>query len=510
MQNLDLKITNKKLLAEEKGSIIKHWANRLRVGLIFPNTYQIGMSNLGIHKVYELFNSRDDALCERIFLPSTKQLEFLIKKKLPLLSFETGTELRKFDLLAFSFTTEFDYLNLPLILKLANIPLENRSKNEPIIIAGGIAPTMNPEPIAPFMDAIFIGEGPSDSFIDALTEKDISALHDVESLYIPSQYSIKYKDDQLIESIQHNGGNLNKKVTRSYDLSIIENPTKSVIFSPNTIFGDMALIETGKGCGRRCRFCSSSYSYAPLRFVKKVPLIRAIQTLLKSSDKIGLVGSAIGDYPDKEEVFRSITDMNKSFSVSSLMIDKITKNELQLLQKGSSFTITAAIEAGSQSLRNKINKDLSDDDILRGVDMIAKTGPFNLKLYFLIGLPGESDADILELIALIKTIQKRFLNASKSRGRVGRLIISIDSFVPKALTPFQWEPFSGKPQVKAKFKKIRNELRSLPNTLLRLGSANGNYLQTLLSIGGRPVSEIIRKSHYGKVDWQKLANSSNI
>ncbi len=501
-------------LEKETGAVVKEPGGRLSVALAYPNQYEVGMSNLGLQKIYHLFNRRDDVLCERVFLPAPKEIEFLKKNRRPLESMETGRALRTFDLLAFSITFEMDYINVLTMLNLAKIPFKGRTFDDPMIVAGGICVTLNPELMAPFLDLAFIGEGEGviDPFVDALLMSgtfSMSPFGGLPGVYAPSAYEPEYKKDGAIERIEIKSG-FPEKVIRAWAKDYKDNPNVTVIETPDTVFGDMILIETGKGCGRHCRFCAAGYAYRPTRFAGYTALTKLIDSALDSERKIGLVGSNISDHPDMERIFEYIVNKGGKFSVSSMRIDLLTGRTLQLMNKGGVKTITVAPEAGTESLRRRISKDISDRTIVNSARLIGKAGAFDLKLYFLVGLPGEEQKDVEAIVELVESIREAMVNASKERGTVGKIRVGVNGFVPKPFTPFQWAPYAGIKQVGDKLKIVKSGLKKTPGVTVQTSSARYDYVQTLLSVGDRRVAEVVQIAYKHDGDWFKAIKETDI
>lgn len=485
-------------------------ANPLKIALAFPNTYQIGMGNLAIHRIYGGFNRHSDILIERLFLPPPDALAEMIAKNEQLRSFETGAKLNEFDVVAFSLGSELDYPNLPLMTRLGGVDFSREPfKERPALIAGGIAVTLNPEPIAEFLDAIYIGEGPFDRLLSALRARSIEALRELDNIYYPNDYTFERAEDGTIARIKIAGNRA--APVRSYDLSIVENPARTIIRAPLAVFGDMTLIETGKGCARRCRFCASSFGYAPTRHASKEAVMRAVENDV-TIDKIGLVGSAVLDHPAIDEIMTHIIAKRKKLTISSVMIDRLTPRRIEALKQGGARTITVAIESASERLRRAINKNLKDSTIFETAESIASISNFNLKIYLLIGLPGERDEDIEAIRPFALELKRIFMRASKKRGTLGNIILSVDPFTPKPFTPFQWSPFEGIAPIKEKFRLIRSGLQGESNLILRFGSPKEAYISSAISMGDRSLGKLIeaKSADPRKISWSSAAREVDL
>ncbi len=499
-------------LKQETGTVIKDHDGKLSVALIYPNSYQVGMSNLGFQKVYHLFNRRPDVVCERAFLPDDKELALLKTKGQEPLSMETGRPLASFDIIAFSITFEHDYINVLTMLDLMRIKFRDRPGSDPLIIAGGICVTLNPEVMAPLFDLALIGEGEEiiDPLVDAVAQhgtKAYPAFAGLPGVYVTGAYTTEYNDDNTIRQINPEPG-YPDKVDRVWDRNYAREPNYTRLQTPDTVFGDMELVEIGKGCGKHCRFCAAGYVYRPTRYAPYDKLIEAVTRAVESRGKVGLVGSAIADHPDIERILEHIVGMGGQFSLSSLRLDKLTIDFLRLLKKGGLKTITVAPEAGTEKLSRKINKTISDKQILDAVERIAKAGQFDMKLYFLVGLPDEEDADVDGIIDLVKSIQQTMVNASREKGKLGNISVGVNGFVPKPCSPYQWAPFEGIKTVRAKLKRIKSNLAPVANVTVSISSARYDYVQTLLSVGDRRAAHYIERAYHLDGDWAKALKDS--
>ena len=469
-------------LQRENGTVLKDHGCRVRVALVYPNLYSIAMSNLGYQKVYSLLNARDNVVCERAFMPESKELLSMENSGNVLSSLESNTPLNRFDMVCFSITFEMDYINVLRILKLSNIPFRSQNRDKLLVAVGGLAPTLNPAVMSPFADLVFIGEAEEiiNPFIDAYINEETSLKRFAR---VPGC---------LVPSLQEKNTNNDVQVKRAW--SSDDSPNHTTIHTTETVFGDMWLVETGKGCGRHCRFCAAGYSYRPTRHYSLKSILSAIDKGLAVNGKIGLVGSAISDHPDALKIFRYIISCNGQFSISSLRIDSLSEEWLSLISKGGSNAITVAPEAGSETLRKKINKEITDSAIINAIAKMSKAGPFNIKLYFLVGLPSEIDKDVEAIVALIKASQKVMVDSSRTRGTLGSIEVSVNCFVPKPNTPFEREPFENIKILKNRLKIVKNGLSKVPNVSLSTSSPRLDYIQALLSLGNEQIGSFIEKA----------------
>ena len=516
------------LLSEEIGTIKKAFGGKISIALCYPNTYQIGMSNLGFQKIYYLLNQYNDVLCERVFLPSHEDEIHFKKENIPLFSLESQTPVHNFDILAFSVTFESDYINILKILNLSHIPIRSKDRNErhPLILMGGICATFNPEPLSDFIDMFFIGEGDEaiDEFVNALREgyefsgrkADSDSLNDfylrlsaIDGIYIPSAYEATYKSSGVIEKVSPKD-RFPQKVKRRWARDLNKTPTSSKVITSNTVFGDMFLIEVERGCGKHCRFCLAGYSYRPVRNYSAEVILKEVSEGLRYKRKIGLIGSAICDSPYIDEISDGIAKMGGTISVSSLRLDRLSKKLIDLLSASGHRTATIAPEAGSERLRKIINKEMSDDEILDAVQFMASAGLTNFKLYFLIGLPTETDDDIDAIINLTKRIKHSILKIAKSKGHLGNITLSVNPFIPKPFTPYQWERMEDTKSLNNKIKKIKSGLKGVSNINIIHELPKWAFVQALLSRGDRRIGELLYKCYELNGDWFKIFRETNI
>ncbi|MBI3600144.1 MAG: B12-binding domain-containing radical SAM protein, partial [Nitrospinae bacterium] len=341
----------KGLISEETGAVKKSFGGKITFALCYPNTYQIGMSNIGFQKIYSLLNLHADILCERVFLPSQEDVIHFQKENIPLFSLESQTPVHDFDIVAFSVTFESDYINILRMLSLSHIPIRSSDRNGryPLILMGGICATFNPEPLSDFIDVFFIGEGDEAiaEIVEVLRENSegreglYKRLSVVEGVYVPSGYEITYNKSGVIEKILPQDG-FPQKVKRRWVKDLNKTPTSSRIITSNTIFGDMYLIEVGRGCGKHCRFCLAGYSYRPPRNYSAEVVLKDISEGLKYRKKIGLVGSAICDNPEIDKICEGIERIGGIISVSSLRLDKLSERLIKFLSDSGHRTATIA------------------------------------------------------------------------------------------------------------------------------------------------------------------------
>jgi len=487
-------------LSQESGPGSNPWGGRLSVALVYPNTYHHAMSNLGFLSVYQMLNAREDTLCERFYLPDPEDLDEHRRTGYPLFSLESQTRLSEFDLVAFSISFENDYLNLPILFELAGLPLwrEERNEQHPLVLAGGVCAFLNPEPLAEICDLFAIGEA------EVLLAPLIAALrHDsgaragllaklatVDGIYVPSHYIPEYDQQGLFTGyrvLSPGRERVARQWLSDYDSVIL----RSELQTRATEFGELSLVEVSRGCSRGCRFCAAGFLFLPPREHALEKLQDACSAGLETRNRIGLVGAAVSDYPRLGELQGSIAEQGGESSLASLRIDCLDAEEVDALKQGGHRSVALAPEAGSQRLRDLINKGLDELQILDAVRLLAAGGILNLKLYFLIGLPTETDTDIDELLELVDKARCIWLEEGRKLGRLGSLLLSVNPFVPKPFTPFQWAGMATQKQLKQRIKRLQGALRRIPNVELSSESLKGSILQALLSRGDRRVGRLL-------------------
>ena len=514
----------KDILEKERGTIQKKWGGKITVCLLYPNSYHVGMSNLGFQTLYRILNAQDDVVCERAFLPDPEALQLYRDTQTPLFSLESQKPLSGFDILAFSISFENDFLNVLTLLELAHLPLESRLREGryPWVIGGGVAVFLNPEPITEFFDLFILGEAEEvlGEFLEAWRhtfldrggrEKDdvLVNLSRVEGVYIPKFYRVIYGEDGKITAMDPEPG-FPKKVKRRWVPKLDQFPTRSALFTPDTEFRDMALVEMNRGCPRGCRFCAACFVYHPFRN-RSLSLLESIsKEALLEEHRIGLTGTAISDHPQLLPLCQSILSQQGGISLSSLRADAVTPPLVQCLKGGKERTVAIAPEAGSERLRRMVKKGYREEEILKSVDTLVENGVSKIKCYFLVGLPTETDEDVKEILYLAKRIRHRILSGQKDGRKKWRLVLSVNPFIPKPATPFQWAPLEEVGGLKKKLKMIQKGIQREKGMEMIHDLPKWAYIQALLSRGDRRVGKILMASHRHQGNWRQAFQETDI
>ena len=508
-------------LSREVGYVLKPHTDKLRVALCFPNTYFVGMSNLGLQTMYRLFNAQPDIVCERVFLPPKQELQALLDSGARIVTLESQTPVSDFDVFAFSVSFEWDYTNVLTMLRLAGLPLRAAERNpqHPLVLVGGAVTFVNPEPLALFADVIAAGEGEVlvPSLLEAVNASTSRAdllrqLATKRGFYIPSFYDVEYAADGSIVRYVPKDGTGAPPVVKKAALKATDaiDPPATTIFTPDTEFGSRFLVEVVRGCANLCRFCWAGYNYLPVRAFPTERILDLARRAREHSTRTGLVSIALCDHPDIEHILRSLKDMGYSISPASLRLDDLTPTIVQLLKDSGERTLTIAPETGSDRLRRVINKTVTNDEILEKAELIFSSGIENLKLYYMIGLPSETDEDLVAIRDLTLQLRDIMMRHAKARGRVGRIIGSVNPLVPKPGTTYQWLPMEHSDVIEQKMKRLRTLVSDIDNVYFNIKSERHSYYQALLSLGDRRVAPAIEAAERNGGQWRRAVAESGV
>jgi radical SAM superfamily enzyme YgiQ (UPF0313 family) len=464
------------LLSAERATEQLSRHGRTRVALGFPNSYEIGMSNLGFQWVYRLLNREEDIACDRFFADEDAD------RRGPR-TLETDTPLGDFPLVAFSISWEMDYVNFLRLLPAARIPLARaeRGEGDPIVLVGGDCARINPAPLAAWVDVFAMGDAEKivPSLADVLRrdlsrEATLAALAELKGLYVPAVHGAR--------AVEAEDGKIVVQQFKAAEGAFRE-PPHTTLLTPHTELSDKLLIEIARGCSEMCRFCWAAYAMAPQVRVTAEAVLEIARRNRPLTSRAGLIATAVADHPEILPILKGLAGLGYHIALSSVKIDAISEEILAILTAQGERALAIAPEAGNERLRRAINKKVSDEMLFDKVRLIARSGITQLKLYLQVGLPGETDGDVDDVVGLVDALRLVFLEEGRKRGRVGTLVPTVNAFIPKPHTPFENEPLDDPEALEQKMKRLNEAFWKMPNVTFR----------------GMPVVEAIWEAYLAKM-----------
>ncbi len=504
--------TPSRYIGGELNSVVKD-KNKvdMRFAFCFPDTYEIGMSHLGMKILYSLTNERENFWCERVFAPDVDFEKLMRENDIPLYGLESLEPIKDFDFIGFTIQYEMCYTNILNMLDLAGLPVKakDRTALSPIVIGGGPC-VCNPEPIAEFFDMFILGEGEEvnlevyDLYVEmkkkgASKTEFLEAAAKIEGVYVPAFYDVAYEDDGRVKSFTPNNSNASPTIKKRIikDMSRVYYPDKFVV-PYCEIVHDRAIVEVLRGCIRGCRFCQAGYIYRPLREKNTGVICSETKSLCESTgyEEVSLSSLSTSDHSDIENMLVKLSNYTEeekiNLSLPSMRIDRFSKELMDQIQKVRKSGLTFAPEAGTQRLRDVINKNITEDEIFRACKLAFDGGYTAVKLYFMLGLPTETDDDIRGIAELAKKICDLFYqNPNRRRGRHIQISISCATFVPKPFTPFEFEPQATEEEIKHKQEVLLDATRGNRNVNVSWSKYRISVLEAVLARGDRRVSSVI-------------------
>jgi radical SAM superfamily enzyme YgiQ (UPF0313 family) len=527
----EIRRLHEEILSREVGGVRKEWGGRVRIALVYPNRYEAAMSNLGFLSVYDRFNARADAVCERAFLPGKQEMHILRRggdrsprRGMLLSTLESSRPLSDFDVVAFSLSYENDLLNLPGLLAAGGVPpfrvdrasrgggtLSSR-RERPLVLAGGFAASLSPEPAGTVADAVVVGDGeravgsildlgpprPSD---DGYL-KDLAAI---PGLFVPAGYIPEYVLPEGSETeaygrlarIRPRPGFPSRVIRETVPLE--EFPPVVPILAEDAELGRMALVETSRGCPKRCGFCAAAHACPDFREVPLDYVRAAVDALWPHRKTVGLIGAAVLDWRHFRSFSKEILARGGAVSPASVRADLVDEEIAGILSASGHRTITLAPEAGSEELRARIGKRVADGVFFSAARTLARAGIVSFKLYFLCGIPAaRGDEEVEGAVDFLAAFRREVLAEAKSVGRMGTVTAVISPFVPKPFTPLQWAPMAREEDLRGRQRGVSAGVRSLPNVRVRADSPRSSLFQGYLGLSDRRVEGILRQAETGR------------
>ena len=500
----------------EMNTVVKPWDEvALHYGFCFPDTYEVGMSHLGMKILYGLVNREPDSVCERFFMPWTDMMELMRQEDVPLFSMESRRALCDFDMIGFTLQYEMSYSNILAMMELGRVTLlsRDRRREEPIVVAGGPC-AFNPEPLADFIDAFMIGDGEEVTLEVTAAIRDwkksgaprmdcLKTLAKIKGVYVPALYDVTYNPDGTLAAMTPNCPEAPAKVEKCIvtDLDSAYYPEEIPV--PYTeIVHDRIMLEIMRGCTRGCRFCQAGMLYRPVRERSLKRLVQLALALEKSTgyEEMSLSSLSSGDYTCLADLIRQLMkDLQQervSISLPSLRLDSVLKESLEETQKVRKTSLTFAPEAGTQRLRDVINKGVTEEDLMEKVSDAFQGGWSSVKLYFMIGLPTETYEDLDGMVELARKVVACYFAVPKGgRAKGLRVTVSASSFVPKPVTPFQWEPQDTRETLQQKQAYLREKFKGVKGVTFNYHESGLSYLEACFARGDRRLGGVLLRAH---------------
>ncbi|MDR5657896.1 TIGR03960 family B12-binding radical SAM protein [Serpentinicella sp. ANB-PHB4] len=529
-------------LGNEINSIHKEIDEKtIRYAFCFPDVYEIGMSHLGMQIMYHLLNSKDNIFCERVFAPALDMEEQMRKNKIPLFGLESRQALDKFDFIGFTLQYELSYTNILNMLDMANIPLysSERKSRDPIIMVGGPC-AYNPEPIADFVDIVILGEGEEvtlelmelyeqEKKLNYSKEAFLEKAALIRGVYVPSLYKVSYTEEGCISEFKPLKDSIPTQIKKRiiHDLDNVYYP-EALIVPYLDVVHNRIMLEIFRGCMRGCRFCQAGMIYRPVREKSVDKLTELTKKLIDSTgyEEISLASLSTSDFTQLEEIVRHLIDTYSKdkvgISLPSLRLDNFSLEIIKEIQKVRKTGLTFAPEAGSQRLRDVINKGLTEEDLVNAVEKAFASGWSNVKLYFMMGLPTETDIDLLGIKQMAQKVLEVFKNTPKEvRAKSINVTVSTSTFVPKPFTPFQWEPQISQEEISRRQALLSDELK-IKNVKYNYHDSQTSFLEAIFARGDRRLSKVLEAAyrlgckfdgwgeHFNYSKWMEAFESVNL
>ncbi len=522
--------TNRDLKALERYVVpYSNSTGDIRFHLTYPNHYWVAMSNLGFQAVYDILARDNRVIVERGFLPEGGEVPSPQGDKDKWRSFESNRLLADCDILGFSLSFETDYPHLLRILNNQGLLFDSWQAREeaaaqakfalPLIIAGGTAVTLNPEPVAQFLDVCVIGE--AEELLPELMavvheakqhgwsrEELLRRLAQIEGVYVPRFYTPVFNADESVARYDVAEG-VTPRPRRRFVKDLSKFKTYSRILTPETEFKSMFLTETGRGCEMGCRFCVAGYIYRPIRKRSEESLNDTVQIGLENSDAIGFVGAAVSSHKSISKLAKTVADRGARASLSSIMSQKVSKMLAASISESEYKTVALAPEAGSERLRRAAGKRVANEQVIQAAREMAEAGIRGFKLYFIVGLPTETDEDVDAIASLAILVRDAVVEVSKPTGKIAWVSLSVNPFIPKSSTPFQWEPMLDPKVLDKKIDRVRKLTQAIPNLEMRFEPPKESYFQGLLSRGDRRVGKLLLELEKRHENWKWLMKKTD-